>query len=163
MTRANPDLSAVLVQAEGDRAGDGADDEVARDAARPIGAGEHAVNQVDVEARTIGGDEKVITAAPLEDRVVHGRGATVVPSVGRREGDVGVDRLPVTPHAGAGPGRRDRFEAHLEQLRLAREGGTQILEHSGVRLLVIARRDEPDVMGCAKRCISMAPGIFSAM
>src|SRR6185369_14141863 len=96
-------------------------------------------------------DRSVETTVPARRRS-YGTSFTGGPSRRGRsvrlgEGDVGVDRLAVTPDAGARLGRRDGLEADLEQLGLAGEGRTQVLEHRGVRGLVVASRNQPDVNG----------------
>ena len=69
------DLTIVLVEAERDGAGDGALDDVARDAGRPVGGGQDAMHEIDVEPRAVGGDDEV-EAPALEQNVVHDRGPT---------------------------------------------------------------------------------------
>src|SRR6478672_1020556 len=69
------------------------------------------------------------------------------PSVGRREGDVGIDRLAVPPHAGAAARRGNDLEPDLEVLRSVGEGGPQVVQHCGVRGLVVAGRHDADVDG----------------
>ena len=70
------DLTFGLEQSEGDGAGDGALDDVARNAGRPIRGGQDAMHQVDVESRSVGGDDGV-GAPALEGNVVHVRDRTV--------------------------------------------------------------------------------------
>ena len=116
------DLALALEETEGDRAGDRAFDDVTRNAGRPVGGRQDAVYEIDVESRSVGRDYGVVAPA-LVGKVVHGRAGAVMGSVGRREGDVGVDRFAVTPDASARSGGRDGLEADLEQLRLRGEGG----------------------------------------
>jgi hypothetical protein len=69
------DLAITLEETERDGAGDGALDDVARDARRPVGSGQDAVHEIDVEPRAIGGEEDLVAPA-LEEDVVQDRDGT---------------------------------------------------------------------------------------
>src|SRR5689334_12485238 len=64
------DLALILEQPEGDRTGDGALDDVARNSLRPVGGAQDAMDEVDVEPRSISGDDRTV-APTLVGNVVH--------------------------------------------------------------------------------------------
>ena len=69
------DLAITLKEAERDGAGDGALDDVALYAGRPVGGGQDAVHEIDVEPRAICGEEELVAPA-LEENVVQDRDGT---------------------------------------------------------------------------------------
>src|SRR5258705_4125503 len=71
-------------------------------------------------------------------------------SIGRREGDVGIDRLAVPPHAGAAARRGHDLEPHLEILRRVGECGPEGVQHGGIRRPLVAGGDEADMDGMSE-------------
>ena len=70
------DLASALEETEGDGAGDGAFEDLTRDAGRPVGGGQDTVYEIDVESRPVGRDQGVVAPA-LVGKVVHGRAGAV--------------------------------------------------------------------------------------